>query len=381
MFLLGAGASMDAGLPGSMGLTRAVVEHLESRGPHQLAGLLNAVVGAMIAHDTANGASAFAGVDVERVFAAVKMLKDRDSLDLSAFVETWNRSIDSFAMSHLGGSFGRDFRRALTGERASDFDVERMFTRGIEALTSTDPSRLLHMLEAQMLTAMVGLLHVEDDRVSYLEPMIRARPLAGVATLNYDLAVERATAQFNVSLDTGFDRWDGGYDWEWGAAADVRLLKLHGSLDYVLGSTHVDGQRVVGDNLARISGNPETQSRTPAMVFGHGSKLRSDGPFLAMLVELDRLLSQTEWLTIVGYSFRDDHINAAITRWINGPTATRLSVVDPAVETLDHQGNYFRRLAAGVRGRPRAGGRAGWPPLEHEFLPTTASDGLASLHG
>ena len=69
----------------------------------------------------------------------------------------------------------------------------------------------------------------------------------------------------------------------------------------------------------------------PALVFGLGSKLRSDGPFLAMLVEFDRLLASTEWLTIVGYSFRDDHINAALTRWMNG-SARRLSVIDPDIE-------------------------------------------------
>ena len=42
-----------------------------------LAQALNFAVGALIAHDTARGASVFAGIDVERLFAAIEMLDAR----------------------------------------------------------------------------------------------------------------------------------------------------------------------------------------------------------------------------------------------------------------------------------------------------------------
>lgn len=91
----------------------------------------------------------------------------------------------------------------------------------------------------------------------------------------------------------------------------MRLLKLHGSLDYVLHDARPVGGRISSENLVGV-GNEI--GANPALVFGLGSKLRSDGLFLAMLVEFDKLLAEREWLSIVGYSFRDRHINDALTR-------------------------------------------------------------------
>ena len=48
------------------------------------------------------------------------------------------------------------------------------------------------------------------------------------------------------------------------------------------------------------------------MVFGAGEKHRSDGPFLDLLMEAKRSLSEALELVVVGYSFRDDHVNHLI---------------------------------------------------------------------
>jgi hypothetical protein len=213
--------------------------------------------------------------------------------------------------------------------------------------------------------------------------MVSATDLCAIATLNYDVSVETVCSQFGVSVDTGLDRWRGGYGWEWEPAVDVRLLKLHGSVDYVLHEARPSGRRMRSEHLAR-AGNESGVN--PALVFGLGSKLRSDGPFLGMLVEFDRLLSQTEWLSIVGYSFRDDHINAALTRWMNSDVARRLSVIDPQVDRWiknDSVGpGYFARLHQGAIGEGREFGRdATWPPIQTDLLSMGAAEGLAELHG
>jgi hypothetical protein len=122
------------------------------------------------------------------------------------------------------------------------------------------------------------------------------------------------------------------------------------------------------------------------MVFGQGSKLRSDGPFLAMLVEFDRMLAETEWLTVIGYSFRDDHINAALTRWLNGDRAQRISVIDPSVERWGSEGRdgrgpeywyHNRRASSG----PQPYEKETWAPVQADFVAATAAEGLARLHG
>lgn len=384
MFLLGAGASVDAGLEPSAGLTKAIAGHL-GRGfyPDPVGQLLHAVVGAMIQKDASTGGDAFAVPDVERVFSAVGDLKRRDDLDITAFVERWNGSLDAATgPAGLPDSWGRNFRDALVGEHAGSHEVQAEFERGVFALTEPTSSTLLAKLERQMLETLIRLLQVDEARLHYLYPMLQAPDLTAIATLNYDLAIESAANQLGVSLATGLDDWRGGYSWVWEQEVDIRLLKLHGSLDYAMHHARPTGRRMQTEHLVRTNGEI---AANPALVFGLNSKLRSDGPFLAMLVELDRLLARSEWLTVVGYSFRDQHINAAITRWMNSDAARRLSIIDPDVEkwtTGVHRFRYVARLADGASGEGfEFGRRATWPSLDLDLIPSTAADGLASLHG
>lgn len=381
---------MDADLPGSVGLTQAIASQIDGDNTARYYGvsqLLHLVVGAMIQHDTGRGGSAFAGIDVERVFAAVKALKDRETIDLSAFVESWNRNLDaSSGETRFPGFWADSLRRGLSSRW--DGELEREFERGVRAVTEASNSDLFEQLETAMLDALVKILRVDEGRVSYLEPMIRAESLQAIATLNYDLAVEKACAQAGLTVDSGLDTWDGGYDWTWvSPPADVRLLKLHGSLDYVLGPSSEDGMRVPGDSLHNFGEDRQGTlvNGEPAMVFGAGSKLRSDGPFLAMLVEFDRLLADTQWLTIVGYSFRDDHINAALTRWLNSNGARRLSVIDPSVREWNSDGGntprYWNWIARAVQGSSAHFDRASCTGIQHDFIPKTAAAGLAQLFG
>jgi hypothetical protein len=383
-FLLGAGASVDAGLEPSVGLTKAIAESLGQGSFHNPAGqLLHAVIGAMVQHDTSGGGNAFVVPDVERVFSAVTDLKLRDQLDISAFVERWNRSLDTaIGPSGLPRSWAREFRESLSGETAGNLELQAAFERGVLALTESTSSSLFADLERRMLMALVQVLKVDPEKVSYLNPMVSSTDLHGIATLNYDLSVEIACSRSGLSFDTGLDRWRGGYGWQWRSGVDVRLLKLHGSLDYVLHDARPVGGRMRSEHLVRPG---DEIGANPALVFGLGSKLRSDGPFLAMLVEFDNLLAETEWLSIVGYSFRDQHINAALTRWMNSDIARRLSVVDPNIHKWmqnDWGGpSYFAHLRRGASGEGHEFGRpATWPSIETDFLSTGAAEGLAELH-
>lgn len=239
-----------------------------------------------------------------------------------------------------------------------------------------------------MLRALIDLLGVEPNGVGYLEPMLRATDLVAIASLNYDLAVETAGDNFGLDVDTGLSNWTGGYEWSWRSDADVRLLKLHGSIDYVLASHQATSDRMAGDRLDRTDSDDDNRPQfgSPAMVFGQGSKLRSDGPFLAMLVELDRILERTEWLTIIGYSFRDDHINAALTRWVNGSLAERLTIIDPSIGKWDTSERtaptYLRHLLDAARGCTREeAGKWGltWPELWLDLEPSGAKCGLVQF--
>jgi hypothetical protein len=88
VFLLGAGASKDAGLPTSFELTRKLADKIGTNGGRQqLAAALNFVCAALLLYDAANhDASPYGDLDAERVFAAVELLARRGDLEVSPFV-------------------------------------------------------------------------------------------------------------------------------------------------------------------------------------------------------------------------------------------------------------------------------------------------------
>src|SRR5690242_9824405 len=96
--LLGAGASVEAGLPISTELTRRIADVVstESRWfQDPVVHAMHTAIGAITAHDTSQGKSAFAGIDVERLFSAVQMLSDRESLEVTPFVSRWVSALDT----------------------------------------------------------------------------------------------------------------------------------------------------------------------------------------------------------------------------------------------------------------------------------------------
>jgi hypothetical protein len=80
--------------------------------------------------------------------------------------------------------------------------------------------------------------------------------------LNYDQSVEKVAELMGEECDTAIETWLERGELEW-AQSGLRLLKLHGSIDWVAEQTQESGW------LER-----------PAVVFGEAGKLRSEGPYL-----------------------------------------------------------------------------------------------------
>lgn len=339
-FLLGAGASVDAGLPVSVELTRVITERLERGWNSPISQALHVAIGAIVAHDTARGKSAYAGIDVERIFASIQMLARRNDHELTPFVAAWNAGIESFgANGRLPSFWGGEFRKAIGDDRFGTSNLERKFKEGVEAIAKTkDSTEIYRSLEQEMIESLVSALEVSADNVGYLSPLLRAASSSKVqvATLNYDNSVELLATQVGADLDSGIESWTGGYRWNWRPEASVRLLKLHGSLDWRLRVRREQGERIPVDRVLVGEDDRQRWGSNMGVVFGQGSKLRADGPFLAMLIEFDRFLESTEHLVIVGYSMRDEHINAALRRWVVDHPEGKLSIVDPGFPTLHH---------------------------------------------
>ena len=76
-----------------------------------------------------------------------------------------------------------------------------------------------------------ALTSESESAHDYLTGLFLSKPIR-IATLNYDIGVENASANTELLVDTGIEKWKGGISWGWSEDADVRLLKLHGSIDW-----------------------------------------------------------------------------------------------------------------------------------------------------
>lgn len=187
----------------------------------------------------------------------------------------------------------------------------------------------LHLL---LLRALKDALKLPDDAdLSYLDPLVsvgRERQQT-IATLNYDLTVETDAARIGVPLSTGLDRWRSTGELVW-PGSGVRLLKLHGSIDWDR-SVEFPDAAVLG--LPQEVPGPDGEDALPFVVYGRREKLRAQGPFLDLRADLVASLRSARYLVVVGYGFHDDHVNEVIRRWINTGADRRLIVVDPNFPT------------------------------------------------
>jgi hypothetical protein len=390
--LLGAGASRDAGLPVSVDLTKEIGRALESDARGDYEGTTQAfqlAVGALIAFDTSAGRSAFAGIDVERLFSAIQMLANRNQAELTPFVSSWNPGMAALARTTpFPMMFGRDLISALS--KSDNWMTERVFKAGVEAIMGTAVEPIFDQLQKRMLRALHKALSVDSKMVDYLAPLLSVpgHPKQ-IVTLNYDRSIESLAEQAKVTLDTGVEAWSGAYNWNWSDTADLRLLKLHGSLDWWSKGIRATDGRLPEEKILVGSGLDQHDDVKPALIFGQRGKLRTDGPFLAMLGAFDDFLVRSDHLLIVGYSFRDDHVNASIRRWFNAKPGASVTIIDPVFEGVDvtqyYEGTNFapflEELIDGMLDRGKN------PPYnlvlrpQHKLLGMTAAAGLNELYG
>jgi hypothetical protein len=267
---------------------------------------LHFVCGALLAYDSASGRNPFGGLNVERVFAAVELLAERDTLEVSPFVAALLRP-DSFGSV---GTMIEDLIDSRTGANANG-DVYRA-------------------LASAMVRELRSLVATTPKDSHYLRPLTDAGAGPGgltVATLNYDLSLEGVAGAAGLPCSTGLEEWVRNGQWRW-PEEGIRLLKLHGSIDW----TWAEAEEQAGwlpQRIVVVSPDPEQEQRAPALVFGQRGKLRADGPFLGLLAEFEALLENANRLVVIGYSFRDAHVNEVIQRWINEDPQRTMVAIDP----------------------------------------------------
>lgn len=155
-----------------------------------------------------------------------------------------------------------------------------------------------------------------------------------IFSLNYDLMLENTfNSPVNKILENGFSErildgdvtrfWTGIFN-DPHSPTKVNLYKLHGSLDW---EYNPDSEEI------QIKNNID-DGREPLIIFGSYSKMLSFDPFLCILSDFRSLLKKATVFVVIGYSFHDKYINNLLIQQLSINTEEnipkKLLVVDPS---------------------------------------------------
>lgn len=377
--LLGAGASRDAGVPVTTEMTERIYQ-LTANEPlldlegNRLARALGTVIGGLTYQKGIRGENPYWGLNVEEVFASVQMLANRSDIEAAPFIGSWHSIVEELEEEPATNyEFDRLYRatrdgiaeelRKIVGKSSSPLrqiqkEYERQagkknpkfewgkwigsaldgvfkelekstppmrskqgFRKEMGGVISREPNRrrgnVFERLSEHMILSLRDLVWLEEGHdVSYLRPLLRldSGGRLSIYSLNYDNAIERLCQQNGVSYTVGIDQ-SGALEFD--KQAKVSLVKLHGSIDWV----EVDTRRPLPlKGFRRANADEMSESnemRRPAIVFGQGNKLTAEGPYLELLRLFGTGLEEHDALLVIGYSFRDAHVNQYIARWFN----------------------------------------------------------------
>lgn len=293
IFLLGAGASVEAGIPHSATMVQDIQKAVMGEWK-EFEELYNYVRSSVFFADGQRGKfDGEVSYNIERLVEAMEELCRRMEHPLYPFIGSWNPRLLQVA----GSSFERvdRFRAQI---------VNRLRHEWIEIKNYESAGYYEGLLKFQQ-----ALNH----------------PLR-VFTLNYDLCLERVSQAFSSQLpERGFDEQR---FWKWQLFEDTEdkkrnlfLYKLHGSIDWMY--DNVNGRLTFSDSTSKIK--PEES----ALIFGTSYKLQYVDPFLFLVYEFRRWSLDAKLVVVVGYGFADEHINGILKQAIRHRSDNRLLSVAP----------------------------------------------------
>ena len=330
--LLGAGASVPAGIPTANGMVRDIYGKLKTS-THiwpQIGPAIDLVLGGIKFRHAVTDSDPFSEVDIEEVYATLIDLSHRNTNRLAPFIGSWTldvSNVDSLGLNNRSNlvvsMLEQDLaetHRSVLRNQSTSINLAR-FRKALDDIFKiidgrVDYSNFKHAADF-ILELLIKNVWVENpNKLNYLKPLLessRVNPM-WIATLNYDNSIELLSKELGLSCDIGLSNNRIGVDFD--GAANIKLAKLHGSVNWS-----------INENLAIDVG--DTTIRNPALIFGLGEKLRVEGPYLDLLLSFRDRLTSTTKLDIYGYSFRDSHVNYLILSWVSQNKNAVINVIDP----------------------------------------------------
>lgn len=184
-----------------------------------------------------------------------------------------------------------------------------------------------------------------DYQPGYLAKLGDFAPKEGrlkVFTLNYDLCVEKAFRGQDIDLTTGFCRATGRWAPELFDTTErgINLYKMHGSLNWTY-DDNLEDQRLIETYSSSLEKRP-TWGRGPDLVLGPENKLQSDDPYVTLYYQFHRALWQAQVCVAVGFSYGDRHMTTPLLQAMQ----RGLTLVDVRPDAIGQPGHCSIRSKA-----------------------------------
>ncbi|MBH1971655.1 hypothetical protein FK216_10215 [Moraxellaceae bacterium AER2_44_116] len=294
IFLLGAGASVDAKIPHAAKMVKELER--EFQGDYKkLRPLYLLLKSAILFQRGLDDESPSTMVGVEDILNVIEELKKKHKNVLYPYIGTWSY--------HLTKVAGNDFENII--------ELDRLIRNKLYEWVAND---VKSYAPARYLSKIVSLAK---------EIAFKMR----IFTLNYDLCLEKSCEELRYNLEVGFNKnnsWsdDRFIDGE-NSDVDAYLYKLHGSIDWVK-----------NEEIGLPERRPQAVNNAQ-LIFGTSVKMNSLDPYLYYIYEFRKYTKNKDlrFMIIVGYSFSDDHINNIITQALKANTYLKLIVVTYIAES------------------------------------------------
>jgi hypothetical protein len=309
VFLLGAGSSLDAGIPTSCEMRKKLEELLHSNENwKQFTSLYNFVKSAINYGEGIKGKFDHSNFNIERLVNTLDELRKSDEHPLFPFIGSWTPKLTEVTRNDFKKI--EDFRKKL---------VEQLSQHWIQLEYKENGSYYSRLTQFQN---------------EYEFPL-------RIFSLNYDLCIEKACVAAGVERGFG-----DGKTWDWRIfeneeqlEKNILLYKLHGSVDWVR------------DNQGRLT---YKDSNIPPdrieLIFGTTYKLQYIDPFLFLAYEFrKRTLSDAKLIICVGYGFADEHINGILAQSLKNSDRKILVVAPTPTDNITNEKN---RIASALSDLP-----------------------------
>ena len=268
IFFLGAGASIEAGVPDTTKFIygqsekdkiQGFLEYLTENNKDEELEVLNIIINTL--QEKNNNST----IDIELVLGTINALNKKKDFELIYFYKQ-----DTFRFKSNQEQILNDLEKLLKG-----------FIRKKVVVNKND--------------------------INYLAPLIDFKPV-NIFSVNYDTCIEMLCTKHRLTYTDGFDLY-------WNPEHlnsdkfDVRLFKLHGSImwystDYGNFVKLLSKNSDSDDEITLING----EIARPFIVYPMGGKLEYIEPVGYLYNELQKYLKEAKLCIVVGYSFRDEDI-------------------------------------------------------------------------